>query len=53
MPHFSINHKFRQNQEITTVAAISILQSVIDDEVKSVTMERDKKTHELRKTKIS
>ncbi len=38
--------------EVTTVSAISIVQSVIDDEIKSIHMTLDSKTDELRKTKI-
>jgi hypothetical protein len=38
--------------EITTTSAISIVQNVIDDEINSIHLARDKKTNELRKTKI-
>lgn len=38
--------------EITTTLVISIVQSVIDDEIKSIRMDRDAKTHELRKTDV-
>ncbi len=39
--------------EIATTSAISIIQSVVDDEIKSIHLTRDNKTTELRKTKIS